>query len=91
MKTNSFQDPALARAILGRPRVRRRIITAVPVRESIEYKIIQKKKELDMIGVPCYQVLMFGDWHNISFERYLEYQQTNQSLPVDKQFKLRLQ
>lgn len=91
MKTNDLSDPRLARQVLGRKRIRRCTVIAVPVRESIEYKIIQKKKELGMIGVPCYQVMMFGEWQGISFERYSDLQRTNQSLPVDKQFKLRLQ
>lgn len=71
MKTNSFQDPALARAVLGRKRVRRHIISAVPVHESIEYKIIQKKKELGISAkAPQYQLLIFGEWKDISLSDY---------------------
>ena len=34
------------RKILGKPRRRIRIITGVPVRESVEYRILQLKKEI---------------------------------------------
>lgn len=79
MKTNSFQDPALARAVLGRKRVRRHIISAVPVRESIEYKIIRLKKELKMDSKKAieYQVFFLGEWTTCSLERYLEWKSIN--------------
>lgn len=34
------------RRILGKPRRRIRIVTGVPVRESVEYRILQLKKEI---------------------------------------------
>lgn len=37
------------RKILGKPRRRIRIITGVPVRESVEYRILQLKKEIAAI------------------------------------------
>lgn len=71
MKTNSFQDPRLERAVLGRKRVRVHRVTGIPVRESIEYKIIQKKKELGISAkAPQYQLLIFGEWKDISLSDY---------------------
>lgn len=70
MKTNSFQDPLLPRAIMGRKRVRRHIVKGIPVRESIEYKIARLRKELDMTSTTKYQLLIFGEWKDISREDY---------------------
>ena len=71
MKTNSFQDPRLERAVLGRKRVRVHRVTGIPVHESIEYKIIQKKKELGISAkAPQYQLLIFGEWKDISLSDY---------------------
>lgn len=70
MKTNSFQDPLLPRAIMGRKRVRRHIVEGIPVRESIEYKIARMRKELDMMSTTKYQLLIFGEWKDISREDY---------------------
>ena len=79
MKTNSFQDPRLARAVLGRKRIHIRRSIGVPVRESIEYKIIQKKKELGLNSrTPQYQMLFLGEWRNITEEQYLECIKLNQ-------------
>ena len=89
MKTNDFQDPRLARQVLGRPRIKRR---GIPYRESIEYKIIQKKKELGMNPyAPKHQMFFMGEWQNISSERYFELLRVNKSLPESKRFLVRLQ
>ena len=89
MKTNDLQDPRLARRVLGRPRIKRR---GIPYKESIEYKIIQKKKELGMIpSAPKHQMFFMGEWTNISVERYYELVKVNQSLPSNKRFSLRIQ
>lgn len=89
MKTNDLQDPRLARQVLGRPRIKRR---GIPYKESIEYKIIQKKKALGLLpSAPKYQMFFMGDWRNISSERYYELVKVNQSLPEHKRFSLRRQ
>lgn len=82
MKTNSLQDPRLERAILGRKRVRVHRITGVPVRESIEYKIIQLKKELghDSKKAIKYQVFFLGEWTTCSLERYREWKSINPNI-----------
>ena len=71
MKTNSFQDPLLPRAIMGRKRIRRHIVKGIPVRETVEYRIARLRKELGMIGSSTkYQLLIFGEWKDISREDY---------------------
>lgn len=89
MKTNDLQDPRLARQVLGRPRIKRR---GVPYKESIEYKIIQKKKELGMVpSAPKHQMFFMGEWMDISVERYYELVKVNQSLSINICFSLRIQ
>jgi hypothetical protein len=88
MLLNSLQDSRLARQVLGRPRIKRR---GIPYRESIEYKIIQKKKELGMNPyAPKYQMFFMGDWVNISYERYCEIIKINITLPEHKRFLVQL-
>lgn len=71
MKTNSLQDPRLQRAVMGRKRIRVRKVTGVPVKESVEYRILQLKKELGYDPkTPRYQIMMFGEWRNMSLEDY---------------------
>lgn len=84
MKTNSFQDPRLERAVLGRKRVRVHRVTGIPVHESIEYKIIQLKKELghDSKKAVQYQVLIFGEWRNVSIEDYQECKHLNMNVRI---------
>ena len=82
MKTNSFQDPRLERAILGRRRVRVHKVSGIPVHESIEYKIIQKRKELGMTDMPKYQVFFFGEWKTVSKEDYLQCKQLNMNVRI---------
>ena len=89
MITNDLQDPRLARQVLGRLRIKRR---GVPYRESIEYKIIQKKKELGMAPfAPKHQMFFMGEWMDISVERYYELVKVNQSLSINMRFSLRIQ
>lgn len=89
MKTNSLQDPRLARQVLGRPRFKRHI--GIPYKDSIEYKIIQKKKELGMTpSAPKHQMFFLGEWRDVSSERYYELIRINQSLPETKRFSLRI-
>lgn len=89
MKTNDLQDPRLIRQVLGRPRIKRR---GVPYRESIEYKIIQKKRELGMIpSAPKHQMFFMGEWIEISVDRYYELVKVNQTLSIDIRFSLRIQ
>ena len=75
MKTlKSFQDQRLERAVLGRKRVHVRRVTGVPVRESVEYKILQLKKELGKEPVPVkYQYRLFGEWHDTSYRDFCAY------------------
>ena len=75
MKTlKSFQDPCLERAVLGRKRVHVRCVTGVPVRESVEYKILQLKRELGKELVPMkYQYRLFGEWHDTSYKDFCAY------------------
>lgn len=88
MKTNDLQDPRLARQVLGRPRIKRK---GIPYKESIEYKIIQKKKELGITpSAPKHQMFFMGEWVNISFERYYELVKVNQSLSIHMRFSLRI-
>lgn len=71
MKTNSLDDPRLQRAVLGRKRIRVRKVTGVPVKESVEYRILQLKKKLGIPAkAPQYQIMMFGEWRNMSLEDY---------------------
>ena len=74
MKTKSFQDPLLPRAVLGRKRVRFRHVTGVPYKEAVEYRIMQLKKELGKTEVKSvkYQLMFLGDWKDVSFEDYQE-------------------
>lgn len=89
MTTNDLQDPRLARQVLGRFRIKRR---GIPYRESIEYKIIQKKKELGMTPLaPKHQMFFMGEWMDISVERYYELVKVNQSLSINMRFSLRIQ
>lgn len=75
MKTlKSFQDPCLERVVLGRKRVHVRRITGVPVRESVEYKILQLKRELGKESVPVkYQYRLFGEWYDTSYQDFCAY------------------
>ena len=75
MKTlKSFQDPCLERAVLGRKRVHVRRVTGVPVRESVEYKILQLKKELGIEPVSVkYQYRLFGEWYDASYQDFCAY------------------
>ena len=85
MKTNSFQDPRLVRAILGRKRVHiHRQKNDIPINETIEYKIIQLKKELGMDSKKAinYQVMMFGEWRNVSIEDYQECKQLKMNIRI---------
>ena len=83
MKTNSLQDPRLQRAVMGRKRIRVRKVTGVPVKESVEYRILQLKKELGMPNrCPEYQVLMFGEWRKISLEDYQECKRLNMNVRI---------
>ena len=70
----SLQDQRLERAVLGRKRVHVRRVTGVPVRESVEYKILQLKKELGKEPVPMkYQYRLFGEWHDTSYKDFCAY------------------
>ena len=75
MKTlRSFQDPRLERAALGRKRVRVHRVTGIPVHESVEYKILQLKKELGKQPVSVkYQYKLFGEWYDTSFKDFCAY------------------
>ena len=71
MKTNDFSDPRLREAVLGQVKKRRPRIKGLPVRKTIEYRIIQLKKELGYDPkTPQYQIMMFGEWRNMSLEDY---------------------
>ena len=75
MKTlKSFQDQRLERAVLGRKRVHFRRVTGVPVRESVEYRILQLKKELGIEPVSVkYQYRLFGEWYDTSYQDFCAY------------------
>lgn len=75
MKTlRSFQDPRLERATLGRKRVRVHRVTGIQVHESVEYKILQLKKELGEQPVSVkYQYKLFGEWYDTSFKDFCAY------------------
>ena len=74
MRLHSLQDPRLERAVLGRKRVHVRRVTGIPVRESVEYKILQLKKELGEQPVSVkYQYKLFGEWYDTSFDNFCAY------------------
>ena len=70
----SLQDPRLERAVLGRKRVHVCRVTGIPVHESVEYRILQLKKELGKEPVPVkYQYRLFGEWYDTSYQNFCAY------------------
>lgn len=72
MKHLSFSPNEKTKRI--RKRFYRKTPIGVPIKESIEYKILQLKKELGKTEKTIqYQVLFLGEWQTIDVDTYRKY------------------